>query len=144
MLGQFADGHDFEEDMSKDALPAVGDDPSTGGGMTPSKGSKRRFCRGSTEWIMAGATPFQDIVKYRVASCESQEKNEYKIRFSINLRRKLSSKNFCRKRQRLHSHRLEPSYRHPLSIAAFECYNPRSTGRSMDHIFRLALPFVFA
>ena len=27
------------------------------GGMTPWKGSKRRFCRGSTEWIITGATP---------------------------------------------------------------------------------------
>src|SRR5208337_3251561 len=39
------------------------------------------------------------MVKSIVASYESQEKNGHKFRFSINLRRKLSSENFCRKRQ---------------------------------------------
>ena len=38
------------------------------------------------------------MVKSTVASYESQEKNGHKFKFSINLRRKLSSKNFCRKR----------------------------------------------
>ena len=27
MLSEFGDGHDLKEDMSEDALPAVGDDP---------------------------------------------------------------------------------------------------------------------
>ena len=31
MLGQFAHGHQFEEDVSKDSLPARADDPLTGG-----------------------------------------------------------------------------------------------------------------
>jgi hypothetical protein len=32
MVSQFVDGHEFEEDMSKDALPAVGDDALARGG----------------------------------------------------------------------------------------------------------------
>src|SRR5271166_4411823 len=40
------------------------------------------------------------MVKSIVASYESQEKNGHNFRFFINLRRKLSSENFCRKRQR--------------------------------------------
>ena len=39
------------------------------------------------------------MVKSIVASYESQEKNGHNFRFFINLRRKLSSENFCRKRQ---------------------------------------------
>ena len=58
VLGEVIDGHDLKDDMTKDPLPAVADDLCPAGGMTPSKGSKRRFCRGSMEWIMAGATPF--------------------------------------------------------------------------------------
>src|SRR5208337_2586777 len=42
---------------------------------------------------------FQDMVKSIVAFYESQEKNGHNFRFFINLRRKLSSENFCRKRQ---------------------------------------------
>ena len=38
------------------------------------------------------------MVKSIVASYESQEKNGHNFRFFINLRRKLSSENFCRKR----------------------------------------------
>src|SRR5208337_152869 len=41
------------------------------------------------------------MVKSIVAFYESQEKNGHNFRFFINLRRKLSSENFCRKRQRL-------------------------------------------
>ena len=41
---------------------------------------------------------FQDMVKSIVAFYESQEKNGHNFRFFINLRRKLSSENFCRKR----------------------------------------------
>jgi len=39
------------------------------------------------------------MVKSIVAFYESQEKNGHNFRFFINLRRKLSSENFCRKRQ---------------------------------------------
>src|SRR5271166_5581188 len=38
------------------------------------------------------------MVKSIVASYESQEKNGHNFRFFINLRRKLSSENFCQKR----------------------------------------------
>jgi hypothetical protein len=38
------------------------------------------------------------MVKSIVAFHESQEKNGHNFRFFINLRRKLSSENFCRKR----------------------------------------------
>lgn len=38
------------------------------------------------------------MVKSIVAFYESQEKNGHNFRFFINLRRKLSSENFCRKR----------------------------------------------
>ena len=46
-----------------------------------------------------GQLLFQDMVKSIVAFYESQEKNGHNFRFFINLRRKLSSENFCRKRQ---------------------------------------------
>src|SRR5271166_2954125 len=42
------------------------------------------------------------MVKSIVAFYESQEKNGHNFRFFINLRRKLSSENFCRKRQVWH------------------------------------------
>ena len=42
------------------------------------------------------------MVKSIVAFYESQEKNGHNFRFFINLRRKLSSENFCRKRQLYH------------------------------------------
>ena len=49
-------------------------------------------------WIITGQLLFQDMVKSIVAFYESQEKNGHNFRFFINLRRKLSSENFCRKR----------------------------------------------
>ena len=38
LLGQFADGHHFEEDVSKDSLPTRADDPLTGGGYDALEG----------------------------------------------------------------------------------------------------------
>ena len=58
MLGQFADGHQFEEDVSKDPLPARADDPLTGGGYDALEGVEEAILSGVDEWIIAGATPF--------------------------------------------------------------------------------------
>ena len=58
VLGEVIDGHDLKETWRKTPCQPLPMIFRPAGGMTPSKGSKRRFCRGSTEWIMAGATPF--------------------------------------------------------------------------------------
>ena len=46
MLGQFADGHDFEEDMAKDSLPALADDPLAGGGNDALEGVEEAVLSG--------------------------------------------------------------------------------------------------
>jgi hypothetical protein len=47
-MREFADGHHIEEDLTKDALPAIADDLPPGRRDDPEKGSKRRPRRGST------------------------------------------------------------------------------------------------
>ena len=46
MLGEFADGHHFEEDVSKDPLPARADDPLTGRGYDALKGVEEAVLSG--------------------------------------------------------------------------------------------------
>ena len=61
MLGQFADGHDFEEDMSKDPLPAVGDDPLTGGGDDALEGVEEAVLSGVDDVDHGGRNSFLRI-----------------------------------------------------------------------------------
>jgi hypothetical protein len=46
MLGQLVDGHQFEQDVSKDALPAVGDDTSSRRGNDALEGVEEEFLSG--------------------------------------------------------------------------------------------------
>ena len=46
MLGELGDGHEFEEDVAKDALPAVGDDPPPDGGDDPVEGVEEAVLSG--------------------------------------------------------------------------------------------------
>ena len=61
--------------------------------------SKRRFFRESATWLISAQLLFQNTVRSKVASHESQERNRRKLITYINLRRKLGSKNFCQNRQ---------------------------------------------
>jgi len=65
----------------------------------PEMGSKWRFLGESATWIITAQLLFQDIVKSKVASHESPEGNSRTSIPYTNLRRKLSSQNFCRNRK---------------------------------------------
>ena len=86
--------------MPKDPLPTLGDDPLTGRGYDALEGVEQAILSGVDHVDHNGAQSlFQDMVKSIVAFYESQEKNGHNFIFFINLCRKLSSENFCRKRQ---------------------------------------------
>src|SRR5271157_4904600 len=63
----------------------------------PEIGSKWRFFGESATWLITAQLLFKYAIRSRVASDESQERNERKSHFYIKLRRKPSSPNFCRK-----------------------------------------------
>jgi hypothetical protein len=46
ILGQFANGHHFQEGMSKDSLPTLGDDPLTGRGYDALEGVEEAILSG--------------------------------------------------------------------------------------------------
>src|SRR5208337_5106275 len=63
----------------------------------PEMGSKWRLLGESATWLITAQLLFRQVIRSRVASDESQERNGRKSYFYIKLRRKPSSPNFCRK-----------------------------------------------
>jgi hypothetical protein len=63
----------------------------------PEMGSKWRFFRRLATWVITVQLLFQDLVKSKVASHDPQERNRRKLLLHIDLLRKRSSPNFCRK-----------------------------------------------
>ena len=69
MFGQFAHRHHFEEDVSKDTLPARADDPLTGGRDHALEGVEETVLSWVDDVDHSGRNSFfQDMVKSRVAS----------------------------------------------------------------------------
>ena len=69
VFSEVADGHDFEEDVSKESLPAVGDDPSSDGRDDALEGVEEAVLSG-IDGVDHGRTQLlvRRQVKYRVAS----------------------------------------------------------------------------
>ena len=61
VLAEFADGHDFEEDMAKDALPAVADDLPPGRRDDPFKGVEEAVLSGVDGVDHGGRNSFSKI-----------------------------------------------------------------------------------
>ena len=70
-LARSRDGHDFENGMSKDALPAVGDDLNAGWGYDSVEGVEEAVLSGVDEngsW--RAQLLIQDLVKYKAKARE--------------------------------------------------------------------------
>src|SRR5271157_5600260 len=67
------------------------------GRKCPETGSKRRFLEEYATWPITAQLLFRQVIRSRVASDESLERNGRKSHFYIKLRRNPSSPNFCRK-----------------------------------------------
>src|SRR5271157_4291944 len=65
----------------------------------PEMGSKWRFLGESATLVITAQLLFQDTVRSKVASNESQERNSRNSIHYSNLRQNRSSPNFCRKRK---------------------------------------------
>ena len=88
MLGEFADGHDFEEDMAKDALPAVGDDLASGGGYDALEGVEEAVLSGIDGMDHSGRNSFSKIwLSIECRPGRVKEKNGDKVRLFKELRR---------------------------------------------------------
>src|SRR5271157_2069842 len=67
------------------------------GAKTPRKGVEKGGFSKSTTSIISAQLLYQHTVRPTVASHVSEERNRRKLILNINLRRKLSSPNFCQK-----------------------------------------------
>jgi hypothetical protein len=80
VFSEITDGHEFQEDMSKDALPSVANDPASGGGNHTVEGVKEAILSRVDGMDHGAQLLLQGMVKYRAKEQGVKKKNGYKIR----------------------------------------------------------------